>query len=100
MFPLISGGHLCTKTVHQYGVSIQCSTKVQETCRPITQKLSATKTGQIVGILVFYNISFSCLLPPDGFQFFGCVTVKTIYTVFISDLSSACMVLVIERKII
>ena len=58
------------------------------------------RLGQIVGILVFYNISFSCLLPPDGFQFFGCVTVKTIYTVFISDLSSACMVLVIERKII
>ena len=29
--------------------------------------------------LVFYNISFSCLLPLDGFQFiFCCVTVKTI----------------------
>ena len=38
--------------------------------------------GQIVYILVFYNISFSWLLPLDGFQFiFVCrvyfVTVKT-----------------------
>ena len=37
--------------------------------------------GQIVYILVFYNISFSWLLPPDGFQFIFlcrvyCVTVK------------------------
>ena len=34
----------CTKTVHQYGVSIQSSTKVRETFRQITQKLWATKT--------------------------------------------------------
>ena len=27
------------------------------------------RLGQIVYILVFYNISFSWLLPPDGFQF-------------------------------
>ena len=38
--------------------------------------------GQIVYILVFYNISFSWLLPLDGFQFIFwcrvyCVTVKT-----------------------
>ena len=34
-----------TKTVHQYGVSIQSSTKVRETFRQITlQKLWATKT--------------------------------------------------------
>ena len=39
--------------------------------------------GQIVCILVFYNISFSWLLPLDGFQFIiflcrvYCVTVKT-----------------------
>ena len=33
------------KTVHQYGVSIQSSTKVRETFRQIThQKLWATKT--------------------------------------------------------
>ena len=39
------------------------------------------RLGQIVYILVFYNISFSWLLPLDGFQFifFCCVTVKTIY---------------------
>jgi len=41
------------------------------------------KLGQIVYILVFYNISFSWLLPLDGFQviFVCCVTVKTIYNV-------------------
>ena len=27
------------------------------------------RLGQIVSILVFYNISFSWLLPPNGFQF-------------------------------
>ena len=27
------------------------------------------KLGQIVYVLVFYNISFSWPLPPDGFQF-------------------------------
>ena len=62
----------CTKTVHQYGVSIQSSTKVRETFRQITQKLWATKTWDLkkfVWILVFYNISFSWLLPLDGFQF-------------------------------
>ena len=38
------------------------------------------RLGQIVYILVFHNISFSWLLPLDGFQFtFCCVTVKTIY---------------------
>ena len=52
MFPLISGGHLCFKTVHQYGVSVQCSTKVHETFPPITQKLSATKTWDLEKLLV------------------------------------------------
>ena len=33
-----------TKTVHQYGVSIQSSTKVHKTFREITQKLLATET--------------------------------------------------------
>ena len=27
------------------------------------------RLGQILYILVFYNISFSCLLPLEGFQF-------------------------------
>ena len=54
--------------VHQYGVSLQSSTKVRETFRQITQKLWAKKTwdlrlGPIVHIIVFYNISFSWLLP-------------------------------------
>ena len=35
------------------------------------------RLGQIVYALVFYNISFSCFLPLDGFL--CCVTVKTIY---------------------
>ena len=62
----------CTKTVHQCGFSIQRSTKVRVTFRQITQKLWATKTwdlGQLVYILVFYNILVSCLLSLDGFQF-------------------------------
>ena len=37
---LFFGGHIgAPKFVHQYGVSIQSSTKVQETFRQITQKL-------------------------------------------------------------
>ena len=63
----------CTKTVHQYGVSRQSSTKVGETFRQITQKLWATKTWDLDKlfsyILVFYSMSFSWLLPLDGFQF-------------------------------
>ena len=46
---------------------------MRETFRQITQNLWATKTWDldklIVVILVFYNISFSCLLLLDGFQF-------------------------------
>ena len=34
----------CTKTVHQYGVYIQSSTKVRETFRQLTRKVWATKT--------------------------------------------------------
>ena len=62
-----------TKMVHQYGISIQSSTKVRETFRQITQKLSVghkdLRLKQIVYVLVFYNISFSWLLLLDGFQF-------------------------------
>ena len=65
--------YLCTTTVHKYDVSIQSSTKVRETSRQITQKLSVghkdRRLGKIVYILVFYNISFSWLLPLDAFQF-------------------------------
>ena len=52
--------------------------------RQITQKLGykGLRFGQIVYILVFYNISFCWLLPLDGFEFIFlcrvyCVTVKT-----------------------
>ena len=71
-FCLFPRPYWCTKTVHQYGVSIQNSTKVRETFRQITQKLWATKTWDLEKLfkkLVFYNMSFSWLLPPDGFQF-------------------------------
>jgi len=51
------------------------------------------RLGQIVYILVFYNISFSWLLPLDGFQFiyFFCVTVKTIYIIMILAFSTKCI---------
>ena len=61
----------CTKTVHQYGVSIQSSTKVRETFwanNSETVGHKAPRLGKIIYILVFYNISFSWLLPLDGFQ--------------------------------
>ena len=86
--------YLCTTTVHKYDVSIQSSTKVRETFRQITQKLSVghkdLRLGKIVYILVFYNISFSWLLPLDAFQFIFfrrvyCVTVKPIYWIVSSS---------------
>ena len=73
-----------TKTVYQYGVSIQSSTKVHETFRQITQKLWATKTWNLDKSFIFESfITFHFL----GFfhwtvsnLFFCCVTVKTIYS--------------------
>ena len=50
MFLLISGGQ---KTVHQYGVSIQSSTKVRETFRQITQKLWGTKTWNVDKLFIY-----------------------------------------------
>ena len=58
--------------MHQYGVSIQSSTKVRETFWANNSETVGHKDlrlGQIVYILVFYNISFTWLLPLDGFQF-------------------------------
>ena len=51
------------------------------------------RLGQIVYILVFYNILLSWLLPLDGFQFFFCVTVKTSYSARCSslDFGSECL---------
>ena len=51
---------------------MQTSTKVRETFRQITQKLWAIKTWDVDKFfykLVFYNISFSRVLPLDHFQF-------------------------------
>ena len=49
MFLLISGG----QTVHQYGVSIQSSTKVREMFRQLTQKLWATKTWDLDKLFIY-----------------------------------------------
>ena len=75
MFLLISSGDIDApkQYTNNYGVSIQSSAKVREKFRQITQKLGATKTWDFdklfIYYFVFYNISFSWLLPPDGFQF-------------------------------
>ena len=54
MFLMITGGHnWCIKTVHQYGVSIQSSTKVRETVRKITQKLWSTKTRDLDKLFIY-----------------------------------------------
>ena len=73
----ISGGHIGGQFLSTNGISIQSSIKVREA---VVHK--DLRFGQIVYILVFYNISFSWLLPLDGFQFIFlcrvyCVTVKT-----------------------
>ena len=69
--------------MHQYGVSIQISTKVRDTFRQITQKLWATEAPDLDKLFKNYSfITFHLL----GFVywtvsslFFCCVTVKTIY---------------------
>ena len=73
--------------VHQYGVSIQSSTKVCRTLQQMTQKVWSTnmRLGQIGYILVFYIISFSWLLPLDSF---ASLCEKTIYQKQYSDLDS------------
>ena len=71
MFLLISGGHT--------GAGPKRYTNMAKNSETVGHK----NLRQIVYILVFYNISFSWLLPLDGFQFFFCyVTVKTIYRFF------------------
>ena len=57
---------------HQYGV---CDTKLYKVAWNVSANKSETvghkdlRLGQIVYILVFYNISLSWFLPLDGFQF-------------------------------
>ena len=74
--------------VHQNGAPIwRLHTKLYKGAWNVSANNSETmghkdlRLGQIVYILVFYNISFSWLLPLDGIQSIFCrVTVKTIYT--------------------
>ena len=72
MFLLISGGHIGAPN----GAPIWClHTKLYKGAWNISANNSETvghkdlRLGQIVYILVFYNISFSWPLPLDGFQF-------------------------------
>ena len=54
IFLLISGGHIgAPLTVHQYGASIQSSTKERETFRQIIQKLWATKTLDLDKLFIY-----------------------------------------------
>ena len=70
MFLLISGGH-------QNGTAIwRLHTKLYKGAWSVSANNSETdmghkdlRLGQIVYIKIFYNISFSRLLPLDGFQF-------------------------------
>ena len=57
--------------MHQYGVHIQSSSKVPETFRANNLETVGHNgpETEIVYILVFYNMSFSWLLPLEGFQF-------------------------------
>ena len=72
MFLLISGGHIGGPT--QY-TNMASPYNALQRCINVSTNNSETvghkdlRLGQIVYILVFYNISFSWLLPLDGFQF-------------------------------
>ena len=72
LFLLISGGH----TGHQFGTPIcRLHRKLYKGAWNVSANNSETvnhkdlRLEKIVYILVFYNISFSWLLPLDGFQF-------------------------------
>ena len=78
MFLLISGGHI--------GAPKRClHTKLYKGAWNVSANNSETvghkdlRFGQIVYILVFYNISFSWLLPLDGFQFIFLVRDSDLY---------------------
>ena len=72
MFLLISGGHIsapkrCTNMASLYKALQRCVKRFGKKLRNYgTQR---PETWKIVYLLVFYNISFSWLLPLDGFQF-------------------------------
>ena len=72
MFLLISGGHiggqfLSTSMASPYKALQRCVKCFGTNSETVGHK--DLRFGQIVYILVFYNISFSWLLPLDGFQF-------------------------------
>ena len=63
MFLLISGGYIGTKLYKGAGKVSANMYKLEFVGH------KDLRLGQIVHILVFYDISFSWLLPLDGFQF-------------------------------
>ena len=74
MFLLISGGHigapkLYTDMAFPYNALQRCVKTFRQITHSETVGHKDLRLGQIVYILVFYNISFSWLLPVDGFQF-------------------------------
>ena len=75
MLLLISGGHIGGKFL---STNMGYPYKALQTCVKFSANNSETvghkdlRFGQIVYILVFYNTSFSWLLPLDGFQFIFC----------------------------
>ena len=78
MFLLISGRRYSAGTPNLY-TNVASPYKAVQSCMHKTFQQITHKTklkghkdlrlGQIVYTLAFYNISFSWLLPPDGFQF-------------------------------
>ena len=72
MFLLISGGHI--GAVKRYTNMASPYKALQRSIRRFGKYLrncgsQRPEIGKIVYVLVFFNISFSWLLPPDGFQF-------------------------------
>ena len=74
MFLLISGGHIgapkrCTNVASPYNLALQRYVKRFGKKNSETVCHKDLRFGPIVYIIVFYNTSFSWLLPLDGFQF-------------------------------
>ena len=72
MFLSISGGHIgapkrCTNIASPYKALQRCVYVSANNSETVGYK--DLRLGKIVYIIVFYNISFSWLLPLDGFRF-------------------------------
>ena len=80
MFLFMSGGHIGTPKRYT-NMASRLHTKLYKGAWNVSENNSETvghkdlRLGQIVDILVFYNISFFWLLPLDRFQFFVVVVV-------------------------